>query len=240
MTPKFQLNSVQKRYEDRIALDLDQLTVCPGRVHVLMGANGSGKSTLLNILAFLVKPESGTVTFDGEVVKWRKSELGALRKRVTLLHQSPYLFTGTVFGNLAFGLKVRGMHGTQLRQRVAESLDLVGLTGFEHRNVKQLSGGEARRVALARALALQPEVLLFDEPLANLDKHSASVVDNIVASLASRGVTIVMATHDPRHAQHFHGDIIYLVDGRLESPAPSAASSWDKTALCRPSTMPAT
>jgi tungstate transport system ATP-binding protein len=241
MIPKFQLTSIQKRYGDRLALELDELTIWPGRVHILTGANGSGKSTLLNILAFLAKPERGEVSFAGSLVTWKKSELNALRKKITLLHQSPYLFTGTVFSNLAFGLKLRGIKGEPLRERVADSLTLVGLVGFEERNVRQLSGGEARRVALARALALQPEILLFDEPLANLDKHSAPVVDGIIASLADHGVTIVIATHDPRQAERFEGEVIHLVDGRLDhmSAPCDDLPRWERVSLCQPSTMPA-
>jgi tungstate transport system ATP-binding protein len=241
MTPKFQLTSIQKRYGSRIALELDELTIWSGRIHVLTGANGSGKSTLLNILAFLAEPERGVVAFTGDRVMWKRRELNELRKRVTLLHQVPYLFAGSVFGNLAFGLKLRGIRGEALRERVADSLALVDLAGFEERDVKHLSGGEARRVALARALALQPEILLFDEPLANLDKHSAPVVDGIIASLAEHGVTIVMATHDPRHAERFDGEVIHLTDGRLDhmSAPYNLLSQWEPVPLCQPSTMPA-
>ena len=241
MTPKFQLTSIQKRYGDRIALELDELTIWPGRIHVLTGANGSGKSTLLNILAFLAEPERGIVAFAGDRVTWKKRELNALRKRVTLLHQAPYLFAGSVFGNVAFGLKLRGMRGEALRERASDALTLVGLAGFEERNVRHLSGGEARRVALARALALQPEILLFDEPLANLDRHSATVVDAIITSLAAHGATIVVATHDPRHAETFDGEKIHLVDGRLShmSAPCNSVSQWERLPLCQPSTMPA-
>ena len=216
MTPRYRLTGVAKYYGDKIALELESLTILPGRIYVLTGDNGSGKSTLLSILAFLSRPERGEVEFDGKLVEWKNAELQLLRRQVTLLHQSPYLFTGTVFGNIAYGLKLRGQKDDALKQRVAEALALVRLAGFETRNVRQLSGGEARRVALARALALQPVVLLFDEPLANLDRISAEVVDGIITTLPSQGTTVVVATHDPQQAGRLGGDTIRLADNKLD------------------------
>ena len=216
MISHYQLTGITKYYGDKVALDLEELTILPRHIYVLTGANGSGKSTLLNILAFLSKPERGEIKFDGKRVEWRNTELQALRRKVTLLHQSPYLFSGTVSGNIAYGLKLRGVKDGLLKERVSEALGLVFLAGFEKRNVRQLSGGEARRVALARALALQPEVLLFDEPLANLDEVSAAVVDEIIAALPNQGTTVVMATHDPQQAGRLGGTTVHLVDNRLD------------------------
>lgn len=216
MTPHYRLTGIAKYYGDKLALELKSLTILPGRIYVLTGDNGSGKSTLLSILAFLAKPERGEIEFDGTRVEWKNAELQVLRRKVTLLHQSPYLFTGTVFGNIAYGLKLRGQKDEALKLRVSEALGLVRLSGFETRNVRQLSGGEARRVALARALALRPEVLLFDEPLANLDRVSAEVVDEIITVLPSQGTTVVVATHDPQQAGRLGADTIRLADNRLD------------------------
>jgi tungstate transport system ATP-binding protein len=216
MTTEFTLKSIQKRYGDTIALELQELTLLPGRIYILTGPNGSGKSTLLNILALLTKPEQGEVLIGGKRVNWLSRELIPLRKKVTLLHQSPYLFAGTVFGNVAFGLKARGIAGEELHRVVADSLAQVGLAGFGERNVRQLSGGETRRVALARALALKPEILLLDEPLANMDTESAHVVETLIAALPGRGTTVVMSSHDPLHEERLEGDTIRLQCGRLE------------------------
>jgi tungstate transport system ATP-binding protein len=216
MTPHYELTGVTKYYGNKVALDLEELTILRRRIYVLTGANGSGKSTLLSILAFLAKPERGEIKFGGKQVEWKNAELQVLRSKVTLLHQSPYLFSGTVFGNIAYGLKLRGVKDDSLKERVSEALGLVLLAGFEKRNVRQLSGGEARRVALARALALQPEVLLFDEPLANLDKVSTEVVDETITALPGRGTTVVVATHDPQQAGRLGGVTIRLVDNRLD------------------------
>lgn len=219
MTTQFTLKSIQKRYENKLALELQELTILPGRIYILTGPNGSGKSTLLNILALLARPERGEVTFAGKRIAWSRRELGHLRKKITLLHQSPYLFTGTVFDNVAFGLKARGITGEELQRSVADSLALVGLSSFEARSVTRLSGGEARRVALARALALKPEILLLDEPLAHVDRDSAEVIERLIASLPARGTTVVMSTHDPHQNERLGGEVIRLFGGRLGQTA---------------------
>lgn len=238
MITQFTLKSIQKRYENKLALELQELTILPGRIYILTGPNGSGKSTLLSILAFLARPDRGEVTFAGERIAWSRKELGLLRRKVTLLHQSPYLFTGTVFDNVAFGLKARGISREELRRSVADSLALVGLACFEERNVTQLSGGEARRVALARALALKPEILLLDEPLAHVDRESAEVIERLIASLPAQGTTVVMSTHDPHQNERLNGEVIQLHGGRLEQTAcrvddsDAAGYKGKKAALC--------
>jgi len=221
MNAQLTLTSVQKRYGGKIALELKKLALLPGRLYILTGPNGSGKSTLLNILALLSKPERGELLYAGERVTWKSRELSILRTKVTLMHQSPYLFAGTVFDNVAFGLKARGISGEVLRRTVSGSLALVGLAGFEERNVTQLSGGEARRVALARALAPKPEILLLDEPLAHVDRESAEIIERLIASLTAGGTMVVMSTHDPHQNKRLGGEVIHLTGGRLEQ-----ASGW--------------
>jgi tungstate transport system ATP-binding protein len=214
---QYELTSIRSCYGAKIALEVDRLVLWPGRLYVLTGLNGSGKSTLLNLLAFLSPPSLGEVFFAGERVTWQRRQLGLLRRKVTLLHQSPYLFAGTVATNIAFGLKARGIERRELRPRVAESLARVGLTGFEERRIGQLSGGEAQRVALARALALQPEVLLLDEPLANVDKETARIIEPLLAGLPASGTTVVMSTHDPRLGEGLGSQAIHLRDGKPDS-----------------------
>lgn len=230
MTARFKLTSIQKRYGPKVALELDELTLWPGRLYTLTGPNGSGKSTLLNILALLTKPERGEVVFAGQRITWNKAELTLLRKRITLLHQSPYLFAGAVFGNVAFGLKVRRMAAADLRRSVSAALGTVGLDGFEQRNVRQLSGGEVRRVALARALVLKPDILLLDEPLANLDEESAKVLESLIVSLPAQGTTVVMATHDLEQAERMKSNEIRLLDGRVQ---PALGNQPEPAASCR-------
>jgi tungstate transport system ATP-binding protein len=215
MKPLFILKSVQKRYNQGMVLDLQELEIHAGRIYSLTGPNGAGKSTLLHILAFLSTPSAGQLFFEGSQVDWNSRRVLDLRKSVTLLHQTPYLFAGTVFDNVAFGLKARNVPRGELRELVAEALEMVGLSGFEERNARSLSGGETQRVALARALALKPKVLLLDEPLSNVDRQTAELLERVLTLLPSRGTTVVMATHDPLHPQKLDSSTIHLVEGRL-------------------------
>lgn len=215
-TEKYHLSSVQASHGKTLGVAIDELTIDAGGLYVLAGPNGSGKSTLLGILAFLNKPEKGIVSFDGAAVNWTRSECALLRKRVTLLHQHPYLFSGSVAGNVAFGLVARGVSKERTRGVIQESLARVGLTGFESRIARRLSGGEGRRVALARALACQPEVLLLDEPVANIDRASAALFESLAVSLAGGGMTIVIASHDERLGERLGARMIYLEDGKLD------------------------
>jgi tungstate transport system ATP-binding protein len=197
MTPQFELTSIQKLFGTKVALDVDKLMMWPRRIYVIMGPNGSGKSTLLHTIALLVEPDDGEMLFDGQLVTWKPADMNRLRQRVTIMHQRPFIYAGTVFDNIAFGLKLRKFPRDEIKQRVTEALATVGLAGFEQRNARRLSGGETRRVAAARALVLKPEVLLLDEPFANLDKESAAVLSRLIASLPAKDTTVAMVTHAP-------------------------------------------
>lgn len=213
--PLYRLTGVRKSYGDRPALDLPSLEFREATISVLTGPNGAGKSTLLQILAFLSPPGAGIVEYRGVPVDWRNGALSSLRREVTLLHQSPYLFDRCVFDNVAYGPKARGADDRAAMRRVAESLEAVGLPGFERRPAKRLSGGERQRVALARALAVSPRVLLLDEPLSGVDKASAAVIRGVIGVLAAKGTTVVIATHDPIPL-HGCGIVTYRLDeGRL-------------------------
>lgn len=221
MTELYRLQGVRHRYGDRLVLDIAELTIRRGRLYLLTGANGSGKSTLLQILALLTPPGEGTVTFAGQPINWRSPGLLELRRRITLLHQAPYLFNQSVASNVAFGPRVRGISGSQLRHLVDAALDMVGLAGFQKRRARELSGGEAQRVAMARALAIDPEVLLLDEPLANVDRQSATLLEALIRELPARGTSVIMTTHDPAQPERLGCERIRLVAGRLAPPTES-------------------
>jgi tungstate transport system ATP-binding protein len=212
---KYQLSSVKAMYGKTVGVDIDELVINAGTLNVLIGSNGSGKSTLLCVLAFLNKPDQGKVIFDGVPVNWEPKECSLLRKRVTLLHQNPYLFAGTVAANVSFGLVARGLSKERTQSVIKESLARVGLQGFASRKARQLSGGESRRVALARALACKSEVLLLDEPLANVDKASAALLESLVVSLVAEGMTIVMSSHDESLGARLGANVIHLESGKL-------------------------
>ena len=198
------------------SLRVAQLQLQPGKLYALLGENGSGKSTLLHALALLQAPESGEFYFDRQPVSWKGKSLRNLRQQITLVEQNPLLFSGTVEQNLAYGLKLRGIHAHQQRERIEQALETTGLKGFNQRPAEELSGGETRRVALARALALQPKLLLLDEPTANLDGYQVSTLERFLVSLPQQGMTLVIATHDGHQPQRLGGETISLRDGQVE------------------------
>jgi tungstate transport system ATP-binding protein len=213
--PIFSLRNLQKTYNGQVALDIEQLDFHPQRIYSLVGPNGCGKSTLLQILALLLKPSAGEIYFEGERIPWKKRVLQRIRRQVTLVHQSPYLFHRSVRYNLAYGLKIRNIHGEEQHRRIHEVLDLVGLAGFGRRNARELSGGEQQRVAIARALLLQPKVLLMDEPTSNMDKNSIEAFDALIPTLPRQDITIIQATHMPDQPQRLGSQIIAMEYGRL-------------------------
>lgn len=211
--PIYELDNLVQRYDGRTALRLGALAVQAGSIVGLVGHNGSGKSTLLRLLAFVEAPVQGEIRFRG--VPERPFSPG-IRFRVTLLTQTPYLLRRTVFANVAHGLKLRG-EKDRIPGRVRESLAMVGLPEdtFSHRLAHRLSGGEAQRAALAARLALRPEVLLLDEPTANVDAASTQRIKE--ASLKARkdwGTTLVIASHDWAWLHEICDDIVHLYNGR--------------------------
>ena len=187
-------DGVTVRFGDRVVLDEVGLTVGAGEVVGLLGPSGSGKSTLLRVIAGLLVPDHGRVAWDGEDLRTVPTH----RRRFGLVFQDHQLFPHRdVARNVAFGLSVAGRPQAEIRRRVAELLDLVGLPGFERRGVASLSGGEAQRVALARALAPSPRLLLLDEPLGALDRelHDRLALD-LRRLLKELGIAGLHVTHD--------------------------------------------
>jgi thiamine transport system ATP-binding protein len=193
-----EVDGVTVRFGDRVVLDEIGLTVGAGEVVGLLGPSGSGKSTLLRVIAGLLVPDRGRVAWDGEDLRTVPTH----RRRFGLVFQDHQLFPHRdVAGNVGFGLSVAGRPQAEIRRRVTELLDLVGLPGFERRGVASLSGGEAQRVALARALAPSPRLLLLDEPLAALDRelHDRLALD-LRRLLKEVGIAGLHVTHDPEEA----------------------------------------
>lgn len=219
MDPLLTLSGIVLRRDD-FALEIDQLALQSGRIYLLYGPNGSGKSTLLHMLAMLLPPAEGDLCFDGILVKTAQERL-RLRRQITLVEQNPFLFDTSVYQNLAFGLRLRDVRGDLQRRRIEQALQAVGLEGFADRRAKELSGGEARRVALARAMVLRPQLLLLDEPTAGLDQQVLPVFERCLASLPGHGTTVVIAGHDADQPRRLGGTILRLDRGRLV-PAPAA------------------
>ena len=198
-------------------LAIDHLELEKEHIYLLEGANGAGKSTFLHLLALLLVPTSGTIAFAGEEMR-EEAQRQRLRRSITLVEQQPYLFATSVYQNLAFGLRLREVRGELQDRRIRNALELVGLAGFEERQVRTLSGGESRRVALARAMVLRPQLLLLDEPTAGLDREVLPLFEDCLARLKEQGTTVVLASHDSDQSRRLGGIVLTLEQGRLCSP----------------------
>jgi len=214
--PAFRLLKIRQEIPGRTLLEVPELEFPTGEVSALVGPNGAGKTTLFRILALLDPPFAGTVEFMGEPAAFSGPRWLELRRRITLVHQTPFLFRGTVFQNVAFGLRVRGEPQAIWPPQVAEALELVDLGGFQDRFVIALSGGEAQRVAIARALAVQPEVLLLDEPFANVDASRISRLEALISEINHRlGTTVIFSTHNLGQAFRLTSRVVTLVAGKV-------------------------
>lgn len=213
----FVLQDVEVRYGDRTVLTIESLAVNPGSITAVMGPNGAGKTTLLKVLAGLVDPAQGVLKYRGEQVT--PDSVTRLRQKVCLVHQAPLLFDTAVLENVAFGLKARRVPKAEIQRTVSQALNLVGCSDLQKRKARELSGGEVKRVAIARALVLDPEVLLLDEPLANVDQITAKALEEVFQAIEERGQTLIFSTHDARLAHRLAHQVVVLMDGRL-SPSP--------------------
>lgn len=212
----YELNHVVRTFGSRAVLDIDSLTFQARRIYALIGPNGAGKTTLLNQLAFIDKPSSGEIRFKSETVIYEQAALTRLRRQVVLVDQSPILFSGTVRRNIEFGLKIRKVGKKERKQRVEEALERVTMADFARCDIHGLSGGEVKRVALARALALDPEVLLCDEPTANVDPEHQEIILKILSDANNtRNTTIIFSTHYLSQSRQLADQTLLLRNGRL-------------------------
>lgn len=212
--PVYQLNQISKVYDSRKVLEVDQLSIQPGEILALVGPSGAGKSTLLRLLNFLEPPTTGTLTFHGQTVSADGEVSLALRRRVTMVFQRPLLLNRSIEANVRFGLELRGQHDA--KDAVIAALEEVGLAHLRHQKAKTLSGGEAQRVALARAIVLQPDVLLLDEPTANLDPYNVGLIEKIVLHLnQQKHTTLVLVTHNVFQAKRLAHRAVFMLDGKV-------------------------
>ncbi|NKB36526.1 MAG: ATP-binding cassette domain-containing protein [Gammaproteobacteria bacterium] len=212
----YQLNNIQYIYTTTPVLRIDEYSIEEHSVTALVGANGSGKSTLLNMLAFITEPTAGELIYAGE--KMSSAHSTDCRRETAYVQQKPYLFNFSVRQNIELGLKLRGINKRLRRHssdKIAEKLNLSKLLG---RRAHELSGGELQKVAIARALILEPRVLLLDEPFSHLDKNSRIDIENLLKSLtASAAQTIIFSTHDVLQAQSLATQVCSLNQGRIGS-----------------------
>jgi tungstate transport system ATP-binding protein len=201
------LRDVSCRVRNITILDRVSLRLTPGSPTVLIGPNGAGKTTLLRVAMGLVRPTSGQVTFGG------RSSVPPSRRAIVF--QRPVMLRRSVAANIEYALASAAVARNGWAARVAELLDTVGLSGLGGRPARQLSGGEQQRLALARALARDPEVLFLDEPTASLDPAATKAIEDVVKVVAARGIKVAMSTHDLGEARRLAGEIVLMHRGRV-------------------------
>lgn len=210
------LKSIGKKYSGPEVLQDINLDIDKGETFAFIGFSGSGKTTLLRLVHLLDRPTSGQILFDGEDTDTTEGERLQMRRRMAMVFQRPTPFRASVFDNVAYGLKIRGHKGPETMRRVSHALETVELGGFGKREAYSLSGGELQRVALARAMVTEPDLLLLDEPTANLDPINVRRVEEMVARVIGElNTTVLMATHDMAQGQRMASRIGVLLGGRL-------------------------
>jgi polar amino acid transport system ATP-binding protein len=217
MTSILECRDLTKVYGKVIAVNNVSLGIGRGETKVIFGPSGSGKSTLLRCLGLLEKPTRGSIYFNVVDVYASKQDLNKLRARIGFVFQDPSLFRHlTALGNVMLGLKhVLGLPDAEARRRAYEALRLVKMEDWANYYPAQLSGGQQQRVGIARAISMDPEVVLFDEPTAALDVELKWEVIAVMKDLADRGTTMLVATHELRFAREVADEMIFMDQGQI-------------------------
>jgi len=211
-----EVHDLQLALGGRLVLDIPTLAVREGEVLAIIGPNGSGKSSLLQVLALLQPPTAGRLLFRGELVDARANPL-PYRRRLAVVFQEPLLLSASVYDNVSLGLSLRGYPRSQMKPKVFHWLERLGVAHLARRPASQLSGGEAQRVSLARALVLEPELLLLDEPFSALDAPTRlALQEDLEPILHERRLTTIFVTHDRGEALALGDRIAVLIGGRIQ------------------------
>jgi tungstate transport system ATP-binding protein len=209
-----ELAVLQQRHGSRTTLKGVSLSIEKGEILAIIGPTGSGKTTLLRVIDQLDKPASGKVLFDEREVTPRLRT--QVRRKISMVLQKPVVFDASVYDNVAYPLRVRRYNRKAIPEKVNAMLKTVGLDGYQKRNARTLSGGETQKVALARALITDPQVLLLDEPTANLDPASLNAIEEFILRFnRDHGMAIVIATHEMAQGQRLATRIGVMMQGEL-------------------------
>jgi len=216
------IRNLKKNYSNRTILNIDYLDFQESKIYAIVGPNGSGKTTLLKILNLLERPDEGRIFFYGkEIFDKSYSETLKIRRKMTLVDQDPFLFHSTVYDNIAYGLKIRSIPSIVQRKKVKNALGMIGLLGFENRRANQLSDGEAKRIAIARALVIEPEVFFLDEPTASIDQRHQDVVERIIRNIQDEvKTTVIFTTHDLSQAYRLADEVVSILEGKIIKQVP--------------------
>ncbi len=208
------LKNISRTYDGHVALKDCSMAVTAGFFCAIIGPNGSGKSTLLRIASLLESPDKGEVIYSDGRGAVKKDIF--LKRKIAVVLPGDSLFNGTVFSNIAYGLRIRGMERHVIRDKVHDILERVRLSDKMHKNVRTLSSGEAQRVAVARALVTEPEYLFLDEPTASLDPFNTGIIETVLKEVrAGNGMTVVMITHNMFQARRLADRVAFVYGGRI-------------------------
>lgn len=240
---KLEIKHIKKAFKGEAILEDVNLTLDQGEFVSILGPSGCGKSTLLQIISGLVEEDFGTIVMDGKDI----GEVEVNRRNIVMVFQDHLLFPHlSVEQNIAFGLSVRKAPREKIRETTGELLKLMGLTGYENRRVAMLSGGEKQRVALGRALAVKPEILLLDEPFSNLDQALRQEMRLFTKEIVERlNMTTLLVTHDREEAFELSQRVAVMFDGRIQQvESPKAfiknptAPGWQRSSATATSNLP--
>lgn len=204
-------------------LKIEDLVLRKGLIYGIIGPSGAGKSTLLRIINLLTPPSRGSYLFMGSsLARISGQERLNFQRRMSLVFQKTLLFRDTVWNNIAYGLKARGYKRKDIEERVNGLLEQLGMQDLAQRRADTLSGGEAQRVAIARAVAFEPELLLLDEPTANLDPVNIELIEDIIIRLSrAKSITVVMVTHNVFQARRIADEVIFIENGVIVESGPT-------------------
>jgi tungstate transport system ATP-binding protein len=214
----YSIRSLKHAYDGKVVLDIPYLDIPSGQICVFSGPNGSGKTTLLSILALILAPSEGSVSLNA--IECGPDPDRELRRMVTLVHQKPILFSTSARNNLAYGLKTRGLSAKEIDRRIMSIADAMQISTIINKHTRKLSGGEAQRVILARALVMETPIILLDEPTNSLDDaYRPLLVESLCKTSQNFKTTVVIATHDTKFISSLSGRILRMEKGKILNSA---------------------
>ena len=220
MSLRLSVSNINKNYNGKSVLRDCSFSFDKNGIYILIGPNGSGKSTFLRICALLEEPDGGEVNFfSGNDIVKKDIEL---KRKITLVLPKIGVFNATVFKNAAYGLKIRGLKKKEIEEKANMALEFVGLTHKKNQNALTLSSGETQRLGIARAIAINPEILFLDEPTASLDPQSTTIIEELIFRIRKQNsMIIVMVTHNIFQAQRLADNVLFMYEGGIVDQGPN-------------------